>query len=168
MSYQIELEMQGGRGLCQDTAPSGPRHSPRGCSSREGKGSFSHFFFALSCHWEKLGPLPYSPLRPCPWEGAPLPLSLYGLSVQLCPPKTCVGGFKERPWGTPEASLPHFMSPASSLLGLRKDVGDPLKGRPLPFLPPASLGIATPGWGQGLKGLGWASTVTASAQRLCL
>lgn len=65
--------------------------------------------------------------------------------------------------GPPEALLPHLVSPASLLLGLRKEVGDPLKGRPPSYPPPPHFGTAAPGRG-GVGWFGvWASPVTASA-----
>lgn len=57
--------------------------------------------------------------------GAPLAVTLWTVCAITSTKDLCWGGFKERPWGTPEAFLPHFMSPASPLLGLRKEVGHP-------------------------------------------
>ena len=61
------------------------------------------------------------------------------------------------PKGPSEALLPHFMSPASSLLGLRKEVGDPLKGE-APLLPTSPLWLCcTLGVGAGPRGAGLGS-----------
>lgn len=63
---------------------------------------------------------------------------------------------QEGPGGPPEALLPLFMSLASPLLGLRKEVGDSLKGE-APFLPTPLLwhSCPWPGWGWGGLGV-WA------------
>lgn len=119
-------------------------------------------FLSTELPREKLRPLPCPPLRPCSWEVAPLKLSLYELSVQLCPPKTCVGGSGKGPGGLREAFLLHFMSPASPLLGLRKEVGDPLKEE-VPFSSTPPLWHSCPCLGGGALGVWAGHPLTALA-----
>lgn len=55
-----------------------------------------------------------------------------------------LGGSGRGPGGRPESFLPHLMSPASPLLGLRKEVDNPLKEETpfssIPLLPLAGGG----------------------------
>lgn len=160
MSYQIELEMQGGRGPAGEwgvgapsakTASSGRRHfSPRSCCSG---GGLLPPFSALSCHREKLGPLPCPPLTPSLGRGHPSSCHFMDCLCNRIHQRPVFGGSGRGPGGPPEAFLPHFMSPASPLLGLKKEVGDPLKEE-VPFSPTLPLWHSCPWLGAGPWGSG--------------
>lgn len=73
----------------------------------------------------KLGPPPlFSPEAPF-LGGSPLNCHFMDCLCNYVHQRPVLGGLKEGPWGPPEAFLPHFMSPASPLLGLRKEIGGP-------------------------------------------
>lgn len=131
MSYQIEMQGRGGLlgsgvwgALSHNTASSGQKAPPGGLLQQE-RAPPPLLSTELGVLTPKLGPPPlFSPKAPF-LGGSPLNCHFMDCLCNYVHQRPVLGGLKEGPWGPPEAFLPHFMSPASPLLGLRKEIGGP-------------------------------------------